>query len=251
MEKKVKIVIIVLFIGIIAGAGFGAYEMEVGPFEDDDDDNGNGGNGPAVDENPVAIITANRTTGDPNWLFNFDGSGSYDDETNITSYRWNFDDGNTEENITAEHSWIQPGAYNVTLTVTDTDGNFNKTWMWVGITYREHQEGTTNGETDTFDFDMGDMAALLHINTTVQNGDTNVGDNTMTFRYSFNGVVVEEQTLTMSGGGGGSSGDLYRNETNLTAGTWTWELEINDSGVNCDLDWEVEVVIIYAVHPQT
>ena len=246
MEKKFKIVIIVLFIVIIAGAGFGAYEMEIGPFEedDDDDDNGNGENGPVEDEKPVAIIAANRTTGDPNWLFNFNGSGSYDDETNITTYDWNFGDGNTEQNMSAEHSWIQPGAYNVTLTVTDTDGNFNRTWMWVGITYREHQDGNTNGATETFDFDMVDNAAIVYVNTTLENRNTNVGDNNVTVRLYFAGTEVWEHTADLPNGV--VAGVDYSNQTNLTADTWTWELVVNDSGPICDLDWEVEVVIVYA-----
>lgn len=51
---------------------------------------------------------------------NFDGRTSTDD-TGIASYFWNFDDG-TGTGETATHTYTNVGTYNVTLTVTDTDG---------------------------------------------------------------------------------------------------------------------------------
>jgi len=58
----------------------------------------------------------------------FDGSASYDN-TGITSYKWDFGDGNQyilpyDEGQSPYHSYDSPGTYNVTLTVTDAVGNF-------------------------------------------------------------------------------------------------------------------------------
>ncbi len=246
---NIKILAIVLFVVIIGAAVLGAYEMEIGPFEEDeDDDDDNGGQIEIIDERPVAVIAKDKTHADVDEGINFDGSDSYDDESNITGYSWDFDDGNSAENMTANHNWTSPGAYNVTLTVEDTDGNTNVTWTWIGVTYRLHDEGNTNGATEAFDFDMVELASKLHVNTTLSSGDADVGEKNVTIRISFEGTVVDEQTVTWPGGGQGQTeiGVAYTNWTNLTAGTWTWELIVNDSGVVCDIDWEAEIVILYA-----
>jgi PKD repeat protein len=41
----------------------------------------------------------------------------------IVSYKWVFGDGDTDSGMIASHSYDDPGAYNVTLTVTDDAGN--------------------------------------------------------------------------------------------------------------------------------
>ena len=51
----------------------------------------------------------------------FNGSNSTDIDGNITTYFWNFTDGNSSLEI-AYHIYDSAGVYNVTLTVTDNDG---------------------------------------------------------------------------------------------------------------------------------
>lgn len=242
---NLKIIVVVLFVVIIAAAVFGAYEMELGPFEEDeDDDDDNGGQIDILDEKPVAIIDKDKSSADVDETINFDGSASYDDESNITSYKWKFGDGDSVDNATANHSWIQAGAYNVSLTVQDVDGYINVTWVWIGINYREDRNGTTNGDTETFDISMEESPSSIYVNTTLENGNSNIGTNNVTVRISFDGTVVDEQTVEV--GGGDVIVFTYMSETNLTAGIWTWELVVNDSGINCDLDWEAEIAILYS-----
>jgi len=50
----------------------------------------------------------------------FDGSASSDD-IGITSYSWDFGDGNSGNGVSPSHEYLAPGEYTVTLTVTDTD----------------------------------------------------------------------------------------------------------------------------------
>jgi PKD repeat protein len=54
----------------------------------------------------------------------FNASSCYDPDGYIVSYRWDFDDGNIT--IAAvpvvNHTYREPGTYDVTLTVTDNDG---------------------------------------------------------------------------------------------------------------------------------
>ncbi|MDQ6821651.1 MAG: PKD domain-containing protein [Actinomycetota bacterium] len=52
----------------------------------------------------------------------FDGSSSSDPDGPITSYSWTFGDGTTGTGATPSHVYASYGAYSVTLTVTDGDG---------------------------------------------------------------------------------------------------------------------------------
>jgi len=55
----------------------------------------------------------------------FNASGSYDPDGTINSYFWDFGDGtNTTDLVLVTHTYLNPGNYTVTLTVTDND---NKT----------------------------------------------------------------------------------------------------------------------------
>jgi len=75
--------------------------------------------------NPVARFNNTITTVNPNQTVTLDGSMSYDpDGGSITSYSWNFGDGNItiEPSPTITHVWTSAGNYTITLTVTDDEG---------------------------------------------------------------------------------------------------------------------------------
>jgi PKD repeat protein/archaellum component FlaF (FlaF/FlaG flagellin family) len=71
---------------------------------------------------PVASFTETAHTVPTNELINFDASASYDSDGTITSYNWDFGDGNTATGITVSHTYSDNGSYSVTLTVTDNSG---------------------------------------------------------------------------------------------------------------------------------
>ena len=84
---------------------------------------------PAPNQQPIANFTYYPEKPVVNQSVTFDASSSYDPDGKITSYDWNFGDGNitntTEEKI--KHSYSEAGSYNVTLTVIDDEGATNST----------------------------------------------------------------------------------------------------------------------------
>jgi PKD repeat protein len=71
-----------------------------------------------TDAAPTAAFTAACT----NLACTFDGTASADTDGTVASYAWTFGDGSTGTGATASHSYLVPGSYTVTLTVTDDDG---------------------------------------------------------------------------------------------------------------------------------
>ncbi len=76
------------------------------------------------DENtPPVAIPGGMYNGFTNKNISFNGSESYDpDDDSITSYSWDFGDGNTATGMIVEHTYESSGEYNVVLTVTDNNG---------------------------------------------------------------------------------------------------------------------------------
>jgi len=78
-----------------------------------------------IPEEPVNNPPVAEFTSDPNdsviagETVTFDASGSYDPEGDSLSYAWDFGDGSGGTGVTADHSYGDPGAYEVTLTVSD------------------------------------------------------------------------------------------------------------------------------------
>jgi len=64
----------------------------------------------------------------PGEAVSFDASSSFDLSGPITSYEWNYGDGSATETTsagTAEHVYLKPGTYQVSLTVGDASGHAN------------------------------------------------------------------------------------------------------------------------------
>ncbi len=71
----------------------------------------------------------------------FNGGRSYDpDQDGIATWRWNFGDGHSRTTATAStnHTYGQPGSYNVTLTVTDAEGATSRPFT-KRVTVPEHR----------------------------------------------------------------------------------------------------------------
>lgn len=71
---------------------------------------------------PVATFSVSPSSGPKTTNFKFDASGSHDPNGQITSYAWDFDDGETKTGKIVNHQFSTDGQYTVQLTVTDNDG---------------------------------------------------------------------------------------------------------------------------------
>ncbi len=74
-----------------------------------------------VNQPPVAIATANFLTGEVPLDIDFTGSTSTDD-SGITSYSWDFGDGNSSTQADPSHTFNTEGIFDVVLTVFDGEG---------------------------------------------------------------------------------------------------------------------------------
>jgi PKD repeat protein len=88
-----------------------------------------------INNAPVAIASANITSGPAPLLVNFTGSNSSDDN-GIISYRWEFKDGSSSTEVNPSHTFNSPGTYYVDLFVTDAQGLTN----FAGVTITVEEE---------------------------------------------------------------------------------------------------------------
>ncbi len=71
---------------------------------------------------PTASFTAVPTSGEAPLAVGFDASASNDPDGHITSYTWNFGDGQNGVGAEGFHIYENAGTYTAILTVTDNDG---------------------------------------------------------------------------------------------------------------------------------
>lgn len=88
---------------------------------------------PMVDNPPMAAFTADPTSGDAPLTVNFDASTSSDDN-GVTSYSWDFGDGNTATGETTSNTYDTPGDYTVTLVVADEAGQADTATQVITVT---------------------------------------------------------------------------------------------------------------------
>jgi PKD repeat protein len=87
---------------------------------------------------PVANASSNVTTALTNQDINFDATDSYDPEGfGISSYLWDFNEGNTSTSDIVDHQFAKDGIYNVTLTVVDNLGANDTDWIIITILNRD------------------------------------------------------------------------------------------------------------------
>jgi PKD repeat protein len=76
---------------------------------------------------PVAILGADPDHGPAPLLVQFTATESHDPDGTIASYHWDFGDGSSSTASVVSRTFLLPGSYLVTLTVTDNFGAANST----------------------------------------------------------------------------------------------------------------------------
>lgn len=84
------------------------------------------------DQFPIARIHA-PSQARAGVLVHFNGGASFDGDGCITSYRWDFGDGDTGTGSTSSHRYDSPGRYRVTLMITDDRGAAHSTSVMLSI----------------------------------------------------------------------------------------------------------------------
>jgi PKD repeat protein len=85
---------------------------------------------------PTPSFTAPES-GETGHAIDFDGSGSYDISAPIATYEWSFGDGSppdTTSGAEPTHYYVQPGTYQVSLTVSDSVGSADASTQTLPIT---------------------------------------------------------------------------------------------------------------------
>ncbi len=90
---------------------------------------------------PLALIDADKTSGQAPLEIQFSGSNSIDDQQ-ITSFEWDFGDGNSSSEENPKHTFTNPGVYDVVLTVYDSQGLLDTDM--VSVTVLENGTDTQN-----------------------------------------------------------------------------------------------------------
>ncbi len=95
-------------------------------------DNAQGIQTTSSNTSPQAVITATPTPAD-NSNIAFDAYSSTDTDGRIISYKWNFGDGDTATGDYTEHKYLNPGDYNVVLTVVDDTNASSQDSMTISV----------------------------------------------------------------------------------------------------------------------
>ncbi|MBN2347465.1 MAG: PKD domain-containing protein, partial [Bacteroidales bacterium] len=90
-----------------------------------------------TNEPPVAVAEALPVAGNAPLEVTFIGGASTDDNDTISSYSWDFADGNTGEGDTIVHTFTAEGTYHVELVITDNGGLTDTTFVDITVSPNE------------------------------------------------------------------------------------------------------------------
>jgi len=185
---------------------------------------------------PLANGTANGNTTvvvnvSENVLFN--ASASYDPDGDTLTYFWNFDDGTNSTSILVTHNYSRTGAYEVGLTVTDTD-------LFGGLILNGSLNNTQTILVFVCDEDGCPPHAEAGPNRVVLANHTIYLNGSESFSVSNN---ITNYTWFFSDTGKNVSG-VYVNHTFLSYGVYNVTLNVTDNSSLSDID-TIRVVVTW------
>ncbi|MFC3959008.1 PKD domain-containing protein [Halovivax cerinus] len=181
---------------------------------------------------PTADATTNESTGTATEAIAFDGSGSIDNHA-IASYAWDLGDGSTAAGETVEHTYDAPGAYTVTLTVTDDAGTTDT--ATVTVTVEPGPATAVTVETQPSDSTAGDSITGPPAALVTDTKGNPVPDVPVDVAVSLGGGAITdgETTLETDANGVATFDDLVVE----TADAYRLRFSIDDDGTVESSDW--------------
>jgi len=169
---------------------------------------------------PVALFDAEPPVANVSDIITFNASASYDPDTWIVSYEWDFDDGTTEiykdKNLTAitTHAYDQGGNYTVSLTVTDYDNLTDTATSDVTVLF--HNIAVTSVTALPATVTVGESVV---INVTV----ANYGNFTETFNVTayYDNIPIKTENVTALTPGNFTTLTFIWNTTDVQLGIYT------------------------------
>ena len=157
---------------------------------------------------PTAAAGRNRTVGEDTAV-TFDGSASSDNVA-IDSYEWDFGDGTTATGQTSTHTFAEPGAYAVDLTVTDTSGNRDTDTVTVTVTDRTAPTAVVGTDTtvpvgDSLSFDAANSTDNVGIVSYEWDFDDGANATDATVAHTFDAAGTYAVALTVTDAAGNSN----------------------------------------------
>ncbi len=182
---------------------------------------------------PSAVAEADPTSGTAPLAVQFTGSNSSDSDGTISSYSWDFGDGNTASVADPSHTYADPGTYTATLTVTDDDGATDSDTVIITVnsgTTNQPPTATITQPTAGQTFLVGESINYSGTGTDPEDGDLPAANFTWTVR------APDGQIHPLA------SGVKSGTATASAPGVYTIRLEVTDSEGASDLD-EVQITV--------
>ncbi|MEM8929083.1 MAG: PKD domain-containing protein, partial [Bacteroidota bacterium] len=166
---------------------------------------------------PIAVATANPTSGQVALFVEFFGDTSSDDNNTIVQYEWNFGDGSANSfDVNTNHTFTSTGVYNVVLTVTDEIGLTDTDTVTITVSSLPNNPPTAVA---TSNISSGNVPLNVDFNASNSNDD--------------NGIV----TYLWDFGDGSATSDLITPmHTYQSIGTFTATLTVTDAQGESDSD---------------
>lgn len=162
-----------------------------------------------VNTPPVAVATADLTSGDTPLTVQFEASASTDAEGSALTYSWLFSDNTSSTSVSPSKTFNTAGNYTATLTVTDSD-NASTTANVINITATSPKVDLPPVASFTENVTSGEVPLIVDFDATKSTDDNNVvsynwdfGDNTATdsglvVSHTYNTVGTYTATLTVT-----------------------------------------------------
>ena len=161
----------------------------------------------------------------------FDASASYDPDGSISSYSWNFGDGNTSTEQNPSHLYTSNGTYTVLLSVTDNDGTSSSAQKIVTV----NAQGGNTPPVPSFDYSPSSPAPGDEI-TFDASASTDADGIIELYRWDWNsdGNYDDEYTSPDAVHTWYESGEynvtLQVKDNNGSANTYTLAIYVGESG---------------------